>query len=203
MFGKNLIKELELEKTFSIEEFTEELKKIENDENKEIYDALIERSKSILDKKENGKSVMGFMKAKDLTQKMYKLEKSYIITRAIELANSIAKQLNMSEIGKTIIVIKLIFKNDTENLINFLLSHNIELINIEQINNVINNVKANPYQVSKQIEITRKNIIYICNRMHMYNGCFKPAMVINALNYLVASDKELYKKLEKGIQKKI
>lgn len=203
MFGKNLIKELELEKTFSIEEFTEELKKIENDENKEIYDALIERSKSILDKKENGKSVMGFMKAKDLTQKMYKLEKSYIITRAIELANSIAKQLNMSEIGKTIIVIKLIFKNDTENLINFLLSHNIELINIEQINNVINNVKVNPYQVSKQIEITRKNIIYICNRMHMYNGCFKPAMVINALNYLVASDKELYKKLEKGIQKKI
>ena len=29
MFGKNLVKEFELEKTFSIEEFMEELKRIE------------------------------------------------------------------------------------------------------------------------------------------------------------------------------
>ena len=35
MFGKNLIKEFELEKTFSIEEFMEELKRIEEAENKE------------------------------------------------------------------------------------------------------------------------------------------------------------------------
>ena len=111
MFGKNLVKEFELEKTFSIEEFMEELKRIEEAENKEVYDALIERSKSILDKKENGKDVIGFIKAKDLTKRVCKLEKSYIITRAIELADSIAKQLNLSEIGKMIIAIKLIFRN--------------------------------------------------------------------------------------------
>lgn len=118
MFGKNLIKEFELEKTFSIEEFMEELKRIEEAENKEVYDALIERSKSILDKKENGKDVIGFIKAKDLTKRACKLEKSYIITRAIELADSIAKQLNLSEIGKMIIAIKLIFRNE-ESLISF------------------------------------------------------------------------------------
>lgn len=202
MFGKNLIKEFELEKTFSIEEFMEELKRIEEAENKEVYDALIERSKSILDKKENGKDVIGFIKAKDLTKRACKLEKSYIITRAIELADSIAKQLNLSEIGKMIIAIKLIFRNE-ESLISFLLSHNIGLTNIEQINNIINSIKTNPYQISKQIETTRKNIIYICNRMHIYNGCFEPSMVINVLNYLVASNKDLYIEMENGKQKKI
>ncbi len=202
MFGKNLIKEFELEKTFSIEEFMEELKRIEEAENKEVYDALIERSKSILDKKENGKDVIGFIKAKDLTKRACKLEKSYIITRAIELADSIAKQLNLSEIGKMIIAIKLIFRNE-ESLVSFLLSHNIGLTNIEQINNIINSIKTNPYQISKQIETTRKNIIYICNRMHIYNGCFEPSMVINVLNYLVASNKDLYIEMENGKQKKI
>ena len=202
MFGKNLIKEFELEKTFSIEEFMEELKRIEEAENKEVYDALIERSKSILDKKENGNDVIGFIKAKDLTKRACKLEKSYIITRAIELADSIAKQLNLSEIGKMIIAIKLIFRNE-ESLISFLLSHNIGLTNIEQINNIINSIKTNPYQISKQIETTRKNIIYICNRMHIYNGCFEPSMVINVLNYLVASNKDLYIEMENGKQKKI
>lgn len=202
MFGKNLIKEFELEKTFSIKEFMEELKRIEEAENKEVYDALIERSKSILDKKENGKDVIGFIKAKDLTKRACKLEKSYIITRAIELADSIAKQLNLSEIGKMIIAIKLIFRNE-ESLISFLLSHNIGLTNIEQINNIINSIKTNPYQISKQIETTRKNIIYICNRMHIYNGCFEPSMVINVLNYLVASNKDLYIEMENGKQKKI
>ena len=203
MFGKNLIKEFELEKTFSIEEFMEELKRIEEAENKEVYDALIERSKSILDKKENGKDVIGFIKAKDLTKRVCKLEKSYIITRAIELADSIAKQLNLSEIGKMIIAIKLIFRNGVESLISFLLSHNIGLINIEQINNIINSIKTNPYQISRQIETTRKNIIYICDRMHTYNGCFEPSMVINILNYLVASNKDLYIEMENGKQKKI
>ena len=201
MFGKNLIKEFELEKTFSIEEFMKELKRIEEAENKEVYDALIERSKSILDKKVNGKNVIGFIKAKDLTKGAC-LEKSYIITRAIELADSIAKQLNLSEIGKMIITIKLIFRNE-ENLINFLLSYNIGLVNIEQINNIINSIKTNPYQISRQIEATRKNIIYICNRMHIYNGCFEPSMVINALNYLVASNRNLYIEMENGKQKKI
>lgn len=202
MFGKNLIKEFELEKTFSIEEFMKELKRIEEAENKEVYDALIERNKSILDKKVDGKNIIGFIKAKGLTERACKLEKSYIITRAIELADSIAKQLNLSEIGKMIIAIKLIFRNE-ENLINFLLSYNIGLVNIEQINNIINSIKTNPYQISRQFETTRKNIIYICNRMHMYNGCFEPSMVINTLNYLVASNRNLYIEMENGKQKKI
>lgn len=196
MYGKRLIQELELESVYSIEDFNEELQKIEESENKDVYYALVESYKTKLRNTTNLGKLVCFSSAKNIISKSSAQEDSYLIIRTGELAEQVAKQLNLDEVGKEIVRIKLLFQMEKENLINYLLTSNINSKVIEQINGVVKNIKRNPYQVSKQLEVLRKNIIHICNKMGKYNGCAEPKLVLNALNYLVASDKELYQSLE-------
>lgn len=191
MFGKNLIKEFELEGTFSIEEFEEELKKIEESENKDVINALIEKSQILFRNTVNPDNIKN-LKTKHITNIPFDV----LNTKADEASLRIAKKLGLNKVGKEIIKMKLLYQTGFENIINYLLENNINSKIVEQINSVINCIKRNPYQVSKQFEVLRKNIIHISNKIGQYNGCCKPQLVLNFLNYLVASNKELYQSLE-------